>query len=83
MLCIIGGCPILPVYAGELQARSLGASIKAYNEEGMEIVDKIGELVITKPMPSMPLYFGMIKTIKDTKKVILICIPAFGAMVTF
>lgn len=64
----IGGCPILPVYAGELQARSLGASIKAYNEEGMEIVDKIGELVITKPMPSMPLYFWNDKNHKRYKE---------------
>ncbi|NCU18958.1 acetoacetate--CoA ligase [Pallidibacillus pasinlerensis] len=53
----IGGSPILPVYSGELQARCLGASVKAFNDVGEELIDDIGELVITKPMPSMPIYF--------------------------
>ena len=53
----IGGCPTLPVYAGELQARSLGASVEAFDEAGQPVVEEVGELVITEPMPSMPLYF--------------------------
>ena len=52
----VGGCPILPVRTGELQCRSLGASVQAFDEEGLPLVDEVGELVITEPMPSMPLY---------------------------
>jgi acetoacetyl-CoA synthetase len=53
----IGGCPVLPVYAGEIQARCLGAKVEAFNEAGQSVVDQVGELVITEPMPSMPLFF--------------------------
>lgn len=53
----VGGVPLLPVYAGELQARALGAAVKAFNDKGEEVIDEIGELVITEPMPSMPIYF--------------------------
>lgn len=53
----VGGSPILPVHAGELQARSLGAAVKAFADSGEELFDEIGELVITEPMPSMPIYF--------------------------
>jgi len=52
----IGGVPILPVHAGELQARSLGAKVEAFGEDGDSLTDEVGELVITEPMPSMPLY---------------------------
>jgi acetoacetyl-CoA synthetase len=52
----VGACPILPVYAGELQARCLGASVEAWSEEGRPLVNEVGELVITQPMPSMPIY---------------------------
>jgi len=52
----VGGVPLLPVRSGELQARSLGAKVEAYDEEGNSLVDEVGELVITEPMPSMPLY---------------------------
>ena len=52
----VGGVPLLPVRSGELQARSLGAKVEAYNEEENSLVDEVGELVITEPMPSMPLY---------------------------
>ncbi len=51
----VGGCPIVPVYEGELQARSLGASVEAWDPEGRPLVGEVGELVITEPMPSMPL----------------------------
>jgi len=53
----VGACPVRPVYAGELQARSLGASVEAWDEQGRPLVDEVGELVITRPMPSMPLFF--------------------------
>jgi len=53
----VGGVATLPVYRGELQARSLGAAIEAFDESGNSVVDEVGELVITEPMPSMPVYF--------------------------
>lgn len=53
----VGGVPTLPVYAGEIQARSLGVAANAFNEKGESVVDEVGELVITEPMPSMPIYF--------------------------
>ncbi|HKH15726.1 MAG TPA: acetoacetate--CoA ligase [Solirubrobacterales bacterium] len=52
----VGGVPLLPVYRGELQGRSLGAKVEAFDEDGNSILDEVGELVITEPMPSMPLY---------------------------
>jgi acetoacetyl-CoA synthetase len=53
----VGGVPTLPVYKGELQARCLGASIESWDEEGRPHVNQVGELVITQPMPSMPVFF--------------------------
>jgi acetoacetyl-CoA synthetase len=53
----VGGVPLLPVYRGELQGRSLGAKVEAYDEDGNPVIDEVGELVITEPMPSMPIYF--------------------------
>jgi acetoacetyl-CoA synthetase len=52
----VGGVPLLPVYRGELQGRSLGASVQAFDEDGNAVIDRVGELVITEPMPSMPLF---------------------------
>ena len=52
----VGGVPTLPVYRGELQARALGAKVEAWSEDGRSLVGEVGELVITEPMPSMPLY---------------------------
>ncbi|MEE9418728.1 MAG: acetoacetate--CoA ligase [Desulfatiglandaceae bacterium] len=52
----LGGSPILPVRAGELQCRCLGVKAEAFDESGNPLVDEVGELVITEPMPSMPLY---------------------------
>jgi acetoacetyl-CoA synthetase len=52
----VGGVPTLPVYRGELQARALGAKVEAWSEDGRPTVGEVGELVITEPMPSMPLY---------------------------
>lgn len=53
----VGGSILLPVYAGELQCRSLGAKVEAFDEQGRPLIDEMGELVITEPMPSMPIYF--------------------------
>jgi acetoacetyl-CoA synthetase len=52
----VGGCPLLPVFAGELQCRALGCAVEAWDEQGNSVVDQVGELVITEPMPSMPLF---------------------------
>jgi acetoacetyl-CoA synthetase len=52
----VGGVPTLPVYEGELQARALGAKVEAFDEQGNALVDQVGELVLTEPLPSMPLY---------------------------
>ncbi|MDW8470224.1 MAG: acetoacetate--CoA ligase [Burkholderiales bacterium] len=49
--------PTLPVWRGELQCRSLGMAVEVYDEEGRPVVGKKGELVCTKPFPSMPLGF--------------------------
>jgi len=51
----VGGVPVLPVYEGELQARALGAKVEAFDEAGRPLIDAVGELVLTEPMPSMPL----------------------------
>jgi len=53
----VGGVPTLPVYLGELQARSLGAKVEAWDEQGRPLVGEVGELVLTEPMPSMPIFF--------------------------
>ncbi len=50
----VGGVPTLPVYRGELQARALGAKVEAWSPTGESLVGEVGELVITEPMPSMP-----------------------------
>ena len=52
----VGGVPTLPVHRGELQARALGAAIESWNEAGEPLTGEVGELVITAPMPSMPIY---------------------------
>ncbi len=51
-----GSCPLLPVRAGQLQCRCLGVKAEAFDEKGNSLIDEVGELVITAPMPSMPLY---------------------------
>ncbi|MGH2346490.1 MAG: AMP-binding protein, partial [Chloroflexota bacterium] len=53
----VGGSPLLPVRAGEMQCRYLGVDVRAYDEHGHSVIDQIGELVIAAPMPSMPLFF--------------------------
>ncbi|MEJ7844815.1 MAG: acetoacetate--CoA ligase [Acidimicrobiales bacterium] len=53
----VGMAPLLPVRAGEISARCLGAAIEAYDPAGRPVVDQQGELVITAPLPSMPVGF--------------------------
>lgn len=53
----LGTCPIAPVYAGEMQARGLGAAVQAFDDEGNPLMNEVGELVCTQPLPSMPLFF--------------------------
>jgi len=53
----VGGTPLLPVYRGELQARALGAAVEAWDDGGNSVIDEVGELVVTEPMPSMPVRF--------------------------
>jgi acetoacetyl-CoA synthetase len=55
--CFAAGSPIQPVYAGELQGPCLAMKVKAYNDEGTQVLDQKGELVCEAPAPSMPLYF--------------------------
>ncbi len=53
----VGGCPLLPVYEGELQCRVLGCAVEAWDEQGQSLIDEVGELVLREPLPSMPLFF--------------------------
>lgn len=53
----IGGCPLVPIRAGELNVLCLGAAVEAWGEGGTPVRDEAGELVVTKPMPSMPVFF--------------------------
>ena len=52
----VGGNPLWPVYSGEIQCRALGCSLEAWDDDGKSVVKEVGEMVITKPMPSMPVY---------------------------
>jgi acetoacetyl-CoA synthetase len=53
----VGGCPVVPVRAGEISCRYLGAKVEAFDATGRRVVGEQGELVITAPMPSMPVGF--------------------------
>jgi acetoacetyl-CoA synthetase len=53
----VGGAIVLPVFRGELQGRALGAAVEAWDEDGNPVIDEVGELVVTEPMPSMPVFF--------------------------
>jgi acetoacetyl-CoA synthetase len=54
----VGGNPLLPVYQGEIQCRCLGCAMESWNEDGQPVpVNEVGEMVVTKPMPSMPIFF--------------------------
>jgi len=51
------GCPLLPVRVGEIQCAGLGCAVSAFDPEGHAVVGEVGELVLTAPLPSMPLFF--------------------------
>ena len=53
----VGGCPLLPGHAGEIQCALLGVDVRALDEAGNTLVDEVGEMVVMEPMPSMPIYF--------------------------
>jgi acetoacetyl-CoA synthetase len=53
----VGGNPLWPVYLGEIQCRALGCKLEAFDDDGNPLIDEEGEMVITQPMPSMPIYF--------------------------
>jgi len=53
----VGGVPTLPVFEGEIQCRALGALVESYNDDGEHKLNTVGEMVVSKPMPSMPIYF--------------------------
>ncbi len=53
----VGGNPMAPVRAAEMQCRFLGNAVRAFDEDGNELIGEVGELVCTEPLPSMPLFF--------------------------
>ena len=53
----VGGCPYEPVRKGAIQCRGLGCKLLAYDEDGNSLTGSLGEMVIEKPMPSMPVFF--------------------------
>lgn len=55
--CFAGAVPTLPVHIGELQAACLGTDLQAWDPDGKPLVGEVGELVVTNPMPSMPIRF--------------------------
>ena len=55
--CFVGAVPTLPVHIGELQAACLGTDLQAFDPQGEPVTDEVGELVVTNPMPSMPVRF--------------------------
>jgi len=73
--CFVLGCPNLPVYAGEIQAKGLGMNVHAYDEQGNSVVGKKGELVCTTPFPSMPIHFWNDKDGKKYRKAYFDKIP--------
>jgi acetoacetyl-CoA synthetase len=52
----VTSCPLLPVYPGEIQCRALGAKVESFDDQGRPVVGRVGELVVTEPLPSMPLF---------------------------
>lgn len=57
LTAFIGGGPTLSVHAGEIQCRCLGCKVESFGDDGQPIVGEVGELVVTEPMPSMPVFF--------------------------
>ncbi len=65
--CFMLGCPILPVYSGEIQCRGLGMRVETFNDNGEPVTNEVGELVCTKPFPSRPVFFWNDKNHKKYK----------------
>ena len=55
--CFALGCPTVPVRRGELQCKGLAMQVEVWNEKGQKVINQKGELVCTRPFPSMPIYF--------------------------
>lgn len=55
--CFMLGCPILPVYSGEIQCRGLAMKVEAWDESGNSLIEEKGELICAAPFPSRPIYF--------------------------
>ncbi|OEV31273.1 acetoacetyl-CoA synthetase [Streptomyces nanshensis] len=55
--CFAGAVPTLPVHTGELQAPSLATDLQSWDPQGKPLTDEVGELVVTRPLPSMPIRF--------------------------
>ena len=53
----VGSNPLEPVHVGEIQGPLLGVAVEAWSESGRRVIDEVGEMVITRPMPSMPVFF--------------------------
>lgn len=53
----VGGNPLWPVHKGEIQCRALGCALEAWDDNGKSLTGEVGEMVIVKPMPSMPVFF--------------------------
>ncbi len=53
----VGPSPLLPVHAGEIQCSCLGAKVEAFDEDGNSVINEVGELVVTEPLVSMPIFF--------------------------
>ena len=78
----VGGVPVLPVYRGELQGRALGAKVEAWDEDGNSLTGEVGELVITEPMPSMPVFFWGDEDGSRLRRATSTCTRASGATAT-
>jgi len=55
--CFVLGCPLLPVYRGEIQCRGLGLAVEVFDDDGNSLKDEKGELVCTQTFPCQPIYF--------------------------
>ena len=71
-----------PVWAGEISTACLGVALDAFDEQGRSVRDEVGELVITKPMPSMPVSSGTTRTARATATPTSTCTPACGGTAT-
>jgi hypothetical protein len=79
----VGASPTLPVYAGEIQTRMLGMDVHAWSNDGKELVDEVGELVVTSPFPSMPIGSGTTQRANAITNPTLILFPACGGTAIF